>query len=103
METVHYEYGVTDYTLPRRPGGKPGIARRRMRVEVVAAGATRTKIRFLEYHADGRGPGTVANVKSGNVRYESVRHRPITPYRLPYADDWHKNVPTEGSRRRRSK
>ena len=59
METVYYEYGVADYTLPRRPGGGPGIARRRMRVEVVAAGATRTKIRFLEYHADGRGPGTV--------------------------------------------
>ena len=90
METVYYEYGVADYTLPRRPGGGgggPGIARRRMRVEVVAAGATRTKIRFLEYHADGRGPGTVANVKSRNVRYESVQHRPITPYRLPYADD----------------
>lgn len=87
METAYYEYGVVDYTLPRRPGGKPGIARRRMRVEVVAAGATRTKIRFLEYHADGRGPGTVANVKSRNVRYESVRHRPIIPYRLPYADD----------------
>lgn len=87
MNTAYYEYGVVDYTAPRRSGGAPGLRRHRLRVEIISESPTRTKIRFLEFHVDGRGPGTIANVKSRNVHRIGSANLPAVSYRLPYADD----------------
>lgn len=69
MLTAYYDYGVADYTLPRRPDGRPGIARRKIRVEVISGSAANSRVRFMEFHADGRGPGpgTVATVRTRNL------------------------------------
>lgn len=88
MNTGFYEYGVADYTMPRRANGQPHITKHRIRVEILDVGPTRTKIRFLEYHIDGRGPGTTTSVKSRNVRHEiQTIHIAAAAYRLPYKDD----------------
>lgn len=84
MNTGYYEYGIADYTMPRRANGQPHITKHRVRVEILNVGPTRTKIRFLEWHIDGRGPGTTANVKNQNV---FRKHRNIETYRLPFKDD----------------
>lgn len=89
MNTVYYEYGVADLLKPRKRNGVPHLTKYRIRVEVIDVGTTRTKVRFLEKHHDGRGPGTTASVKNKNVIYTEKKF--INPasgsYRLPYKDD----------------
>lgn len=89
MNTVYYEYGVADLTKPRKINGVPYITKYRIRVEVIDTGQTWTKIRFLEKHRDGRGPGTIASVKNKNVIYTENKNTNPAPgsYRLPYKDD----------------
>lgn len=86
MNTGYYEYGVADYTMPRRANGQPHITKHRVRVEIIDAGPARTKVRFLEYHIDGRGPGTMTSVKSRNVKQNGINCAPVS-CRLPYKDD----------------
>ena len=88
MNTGYYTYGVADYMMPRRANGLPHIAKHRIKVEIISTGCSRTKIRFLEWHTDGRGPGTTTTVKNRNVSYDKINVNPAaTAYRLPYKDD----------------
>lgn len=83
MTTGYYEYGVADYTMPRRANGQPHITKHRVKVEIIAEGPTRTKIRFLEFHIDGRGPGTTTSVKSRNIIQNNI-NRVSASYPIPY-------------------
>lgn len=87
MTTGYYEYGVADYSMPRRSNGSPHITKHRVKVEIINVGPTRTKIRFLEHHIDGRGPGTTTNVKNRNVIHAQYNNPVPASYRLPYKDD----------------
>lgn len=40
----------------------------RIRVEVLETKGSMAKVKFLEFHADGRGPGKVTWVQTKNVR-----------------------------------
>lgn len=89
MMTGYYEYGVADYSMPRRADGSPRVTKHRVRVEIIEVGPTRTKVRFLEWHIDGRGPGTITSVKNRNVTIGTrlIVTRPTVEYRRPYKDD----------------
>lgn len=87
MNTGYYEYGVADYTMPRRANGQPHITKHRVKVEILDVGPSRTKVRFLEHHIDGRGPGTTTNVKNQNVLHAHNFNRAPASYRSPYKDD----------------
>lgn len=88
MKTAYYEYGVADLLKPRKPNGVPHITKYRIKVEVIDIGVSRTKVRFLERHIDGRKAGTITNVKNKNVIYIDKNNNHVTDtIRLPYKDD----------------
>lgn len=58
-----------------------------MRVEVLATKSGRHKIRFMDFHADGRGPDTVTWVTTAKVKLDTPEAPPAIDVRLPYADD----------------
>jgi hypothetical protein len=88
MTTGYYMYGVADYSVPRRANGQPHILKHRLRVEVLFRGDAWATVRFLEWHVDGRGPGTVTRVRNRSVRCDdNYINPPAVPYRMPYKDD----------------
>ena len=81
-----YVYGVADFRENRTVSGRPYIARHQMRVKVLALNYPRSRVKFMEYHVDGRGPGTIATVKTSNLRLDRGKVPPIE-MRLPCKDE----------------
>ena len=67
MRTGMYHYTVPDWNAPRNPDGTVKTIPAQMKVEIVAYGHAKTRIRFREYHRDGRPPGTTTWVYLKNV------------------------------------
>lgn len=57
-----------------------------LRVEILEQTDTRFKVKFLQSHADGRKPGTVASVKRKSVKIDKVVQTELFN-RLPYKDN----------------
>jgi len=69
MLTADYTYRVRDYSASYRFGGSPALVSHVVRVEVEAylKNGSLARVRFLNYHTDGRGPGTVTTVRSRSL------------------------------------
>ena len=57
-----------------------------LRVEILEERGERYRVRFMQYHADGRGPNTTSLVLKKNVIADDVAPREVPPLRLPYKD-----------------
>lgn len=58
-----------------------------MRVMVESETDKYYHIRFLEYHADGRRPGTLSRVRKNKVTLDAPEVKDAPPIRLPYKDN----------------
>lgn len=58
-----------------------------MAVEIVHSTEKQHRIKFLEYHADGRKPGTTIKVSKTSVKGHVDRVNATAPVRLPYKDN----------------
>ena len=87
MNRGFYYYGMPDFGKQRGPAGHPWITRHGLRVEIIGVRGANLRVRFLEFHLDGRGPGTEATVKAKNV-YRDTPHLTTSgePGRTPYKD-----------------
>lgn len=84
LGTYHYKYAVSVY--PRVQ-----LSHFTLRVEVLEEkmqSTLRYKVRFLQFHADKRGPNTVTWVKASSVKLDDAAPAaPLREVRLPYKDD----------------
>lgn len=88
MNTGVYLYNVADLLKPRGAKGLPHLKSYRMKVEIISVEGTRTRIRFIESHRDGRTSGTVTTVKSKNVISDNINRSVVRDsYWLPYNND----------------
>ena len=85
--------GVYTYRRPefnqRDAYGRPTLKTKSMKVEVLGEKKTQYLIRFLEWHIDGRKPGSTTLVKKTSVKCpdREIPKKGYTPIcRLPYKD-----------------
>lgn len=80
LATYRYSYAVARFPVLQ-------LSRFTLRVEVLDEKKNRYKVRFMQFHADGRKPNTVAWVKKSSVELDKVEPAPTIEIRLPYKDD----------------
>ena len=72
-------------------GANGELSRYVCRVEIleVCTGGFMTRVKLLQYHADGRKPGTEMKVRSKNVKPDAPTNglRDVLMNRLPYKDE----------------
>lgn len=64
LGTYSYSFAVSVYPLIQ-------VQRFSLRVEVLQKSGTRLKVRFMQFHADKRGPGTITWVQARNVQIDN--------------------------------
>ena len=82
LATYRYSYAVAVY--PRLQ-----LSIFTLRVEVLEEKGDRTKVRFMQYHADKRPPNTLTWVKTASLQMDETEQKeaPTRDIRLPYKDD----------------
>jgi len=84
---------IGTYKYKRASGVYPNIklVEHTLKVEILEVDGARVRVKFLGYHADGRGPGSISKVYAKNVsspapeKIDAFKH--YTEIRKPYKDD----------------